>query len=65
LPWRVQIKAIGQTDPDYDYAKIAVDNFIGKRLVRYGWGASFGKAATMAVFRKGAKSGVRAGFIHR
>lgn len=50
-----ELKAIGETDPAFDYAKIDVDNFIGQRLVRYGWGASFGKAGTMAVFRKGAK----------
>ena len=50
-----ELQAIGRTDPPFDYAKISVDNFIGKRLVRHGWGASFGKAATMAVFRQGAK----------
>lgn len=34
---------------------IPVDNFIGARLVRYGWGASFGKNAYPGLFRKGAK----------
>jgi glycosyltransferase involved in cell wall biosynthesis len=35
---------------------IPVDNYIGDRLVRFGWGASFGKGAYAGLFRKGAKS---------
>lgn len=35
---------------------IPVDNYIGERLVRYGWGASFGKNAYPGLFRKGAKN---------
>ena len=38
-----------------DYHLIYVDNFIGRRLVRYGWGGSFGKSAYVGVFRKGCK----------
>jgi glycosyltransferase involved in cell wall biosynthesis len=34
---------------------IPVDNFIGARLVRYGWGAAFGKGAYAGLFRKGTK----------
>jgi hypothetical protein len=34
---------------------IPVDNFIGAHLVRYGWGAAFGKGAYVGLFRKGAK----------
>ncbi len=34
---------------------LLVDNWIGQRLVRYGWGASFGKAAYAGLFRKDAK----------
>jgi glycosyltransferase involved in cell wall biosynthesis len=34
---------------------IPVDNYIGGRLVRWGWGASFGRSAHAALFRKGAK----------
>jgi glycosyltransferase involved in cell wall biosynthesis len=34
---------------------IPVDNYIGARLVRYGWGASFGKSAYPGLFRKGTK----------
>jgi glycosyltransferase involved in cell wall biosynthesis len=35
---------------------IPVDNYIGAKLVRYGWGAGFGKSAAYALFRKGAKT---------
>jgi glycosyltransferase involved in cell wall biosynthesis len=34
---------------------IPVDNYIGERLVRYGWGASFGKGAYAGLYRHGAK----------
>jgi len=34
---------------------IPVDNYIGTRLVRYGWGASFGKSGYWGLFRKGSK----------
>jgi glycosyltransferase involved in cell wall biosynthesis len=35
---------------------VPVDNYVGKRLVRYGWGAGFGKSAAYALYRKGTKS---------
>jgi glycosyltransferase involved in cell wall biosynthesis len=34
---------------------VPVDNYIGTRLVRRGWGASFGRSAHAALFRKGTK----------
>jgi glycosyltransferase involved in cell wall biosynthesis len=34
---------------------IPVDNYIGGRLVRWGWGGSFGKGAYAGLYRKGAK----------
>ena len=39
-----------------DWHEIPVDNYIGERLVRYGWGASFGKAAYPGLFRRGVKT---------
>lgn len=38
-----------------DWHGIRVDNYIGDRLVRYGWGASYGKNQYPGLFRKGAK----------
>ncbi len=34
---------------------IPYDNYIGDRLVRYGWGASWGVSATVRLFSRGAK----------
>ena len=39
----------------FDWHEIPVDNYIGERLVRWGWGASYGKAAYPGLFRKGVK----------
>ena len=40
----------------FDWHEIPVDNYVGDRLVRWGWGASFGRSAYPGLFRKGAKS---------
>jgi glycosyltransferase involved in cell wall biosynthesis len=34
---------------------VPVDNYVGDRLVRWGWGAFFGKSAYAGLFRKGSK----------
>ena len=34
---------------------IPFDNYVGERLVRYGWGGSWGVSATVRLFRKGNK----------
>ena len=39
----------------FDWHEIPVDNYIGDRLVRFGWGASYGKAAYPGLFRRGTK----------
>src|ERR1035437_2372721 len=39
----------------FDYHSIPVNNYVGKRLVYYGWGASFGKGSYTGLFRKGCK----------
>lgn len=38
-----------------DFHNIPVDNYIGKRLVKYGWGAYFGKSAYPGLFKKNKK----------
>jgi len=40
----------------FAWHEILVDNYIGDRLVRHGWGASYGKAAYPGLFRKEAKT---------
>ncbi len=43
----------------YDWHEIPVDNYIGGKLVRHGWGASYGKAAYPGLFRNGVKLGLQ------
>ena len=50
-----EIATVAQSSA-HDIHEIPVDNYIGGRLVRYGWGASFGRSAYAGLFRKGAKS---------
>lgn len=39
----------------FDWHLVPIDNYVGDRLVRHGWGASFGRSAHAALFRQGAK----------
>jgi glycosyltransferase involved in cell wall biosynthesis len=39
----------------FGYFLIPYDNYIGQRLVRYGWGPGWGVSATVRLFAKGAK----------
>jgi glycosyltransferase involved in cell wall biosynthesis len=50
----LEIRSTIETSP-YDWHLIPVDNWIGARLVRYGWAASIGKGAVAGLFRRGAK----------
>jgi len=67
-PWILEVDADERVSPALAYEiitlarhsaaqwhTIPVDNYIGTRLVRWGWGASFGKSAYAGLFRKGAK----------
>lgn len=66
--WIVEVDADEHVSPDLaaeirrtierskaDWHQIPVDNYIGARRVRYGWGASFGKGAYAGLFRPNAK----------
>ncbi len=46
-------QVIGSTS--FDWHEIPVDNYIGDRLVRYGWGGSFGTSSVPRLSRKGVK----------
>ena len=46
-------QTIGASEGDWHL--VPIDNYIGDRLVRHGWGASMGRGAHAALFRKGAK----------
>jgi glycosyltransferase involved in cell wall biosynthesis len=49
-----EIRAVAETSPAA-WHLVPVDNYIGDRLVRWGWGASFGRSAHAGLFRKGIK----------
>lgn len=42
-------------DAPFGHFLIPYDNYVGERLVRYGWGGSWGVSATVRLFSKGAK----------
>lgn len=44
----------------HDLHRVPVDNHVGGRLVRHGWGASFGRSSYPGLFRKGVKRWGRA-----
>jgi glycosyltransferase involved in cell wall biosynthesis len=37
------------------FRKVPVDNFVGERLIRHGWGGSFGTTMAARLYRKGSK----------
>ncbi|MEZ5647417.1 MAG: glycosyltransferase family 2 protein [Alphaproteobacteria bacterium] len=39
----------------FGYFLIPYDNYVGRRLIRYGWGAQWGVSATVRLFARGAK----------
>src|SRR6478672_5491558 len=39
-----------------DWYSVPVDNYVGGRLIRCGWGGSFGTSAVARLYRRGAKS---------
>ena len=50
-----EIRRIAAESP-YDRHNIPVDNYVGGRLVRYGWGAQFGVSSAPRLCRKGVKT---------
>lgn len=49
-----EIKRVISQAP-FGYFLIPYDNYIGRKLVRYGWGAQWGVSATVRLFARGAK----------
>jgi len=50
-----EIRAVIATSPA-SWHLVPVDNYVGDRLVRWGWGAFFGRTAHAALYRNGVKS---------
>ena len=55
-------KKIKNTEPGYFL--IPFDNYIGKRMIRYGWGASWGVSAAPRLHFKGCKTWEKKQLIH-
>ena len=68
--WILEIDADEEASPDLareirsvlasaagaTYFRIPVDNYVGERLVRHGWGCAFGVTSAPRLFRRGSKS---------
>ena len=50
-----EIRSVVQTS-GADWHLIPVDNYVGERLVRWGWGAFFGRSAHAGLYRRGVKT---------
>jgi glycosyltransferase involved in cell wall biosynthesis len=50
-----EIRQAIESDPHGDYFQIPVDNYVGMRLVRRGWGGSFGTSSVARLYRHGVK----------
>jgi glycosyltransferase involved in cell wall biosynthesis len=67
--WVLDVDADERVDPELaaeirsvvansaaDWHLIPVDNYVGERLVRWGWGAFFGRSAHAGLYRRGVKT---------
>lgn len=50
-----EVRATIDAGPAHGWFLVPFDNYVGTRLVRYGWGASWGVSAAPRLSRKGAK----------
>ena len=50
-----EIRQAIMAQPKGDYFQIPVDNYVGDRLVRRGWGGSFGTSSVSRLYRSGVK----------
>jgi len=51
-----EIRTLVNAADSADWYQVPVDNYIGERLVRRGWGGSFGASSVARLFRKGVKT---------
>jgi glycosyltransferase involved in cell wall biosynthesis len=51
----LEIRLTIESDPAGDYFQVPIDNYIGRKLVRHGWGGSFGTASAARLYRRGVK----------
>ena len=51
-----EIKKILQNHLPYTYYNIKVNNYVGDKLIKYGWGSTFGRGGVNCFFKKGCKT---------
>ena len=51
----LEIRHTIQTPTSAGHFLVPVDNYVGRRLIRYGWGGSFGTTAVARLYRAGSK----------
>ncbi|MBL6454719.1 glycosyltransferase family 2 protein [Belnapia sp. T6] len=51
--WPVLRRVIASSP--HGFHRVRIDNYVGKRLIRHGWGGSFGTTLKPILFRRGAK----------
>ena len=51
-----EVRALVDSAPAADYFQVPVDNYVGGRLIRHGWGGSFGTTSVARLFRRGTKA---------
>ncbi len=47
--------AVAADDPAIGWRKVPVDNYVGARLIRHGWGGAFGTTLAARLYRRGSK----------
>ena len=51
-----EIRALIDRHPHASYCRVPIDNYVGDRLVRHGWGCAFGVTSAPRLFRRGSKT---------
>lgn len=51
----IEVRLTIEGKPSGDYFQVPIDNYIGRKLVRNGWGGSFGTSSAVRLYRKGVK----------
>jgi len=49
------VAAVAADDPAIGWRKVPVDNYVGGRLIRHGWGGAFGTTLAARLYRRGSK----------
>jgi hypothetical protein len=51
-----EVRALVDSTPSADHFQVPIDNYVGDRLIRHGWGGSFGTTSVARLFRRGSKT---------